>query len=84
MATLDGFVYAVGGYDGTTRIDTVERYSPRTNSWEFVRSLPIAISRCHATAFNGRLYVAGQSNVFVSVQWTCCFAVVAILGCVYT
>ena len=60
MSTLDGFVYAVGGYDGATRIDSVERYNPRSNSWEFVQPLPMPISRCHATSFNGCLYVAGN------------------------
>ena len=60
MSTLDGFVYAVGGYDGATRIDSVERYNPRSSSWEFVQPLPMPISRCHATSFNGCLYVAGN------------------------
>jgi hypothetical protein len=30
---LSGGVYAVGGYDGTTFLNTVEAYSPSSNTW---------------------------------------------------
>jgi hypothetical protein len=30
MAALDGYIYAIGGYDGTSRLSTVERYCPKT------------------------------------------------------
>jgi hypothetical protein len=39
MAALDGYIYAIGGYDGTSRLSTVERYCPKTNRWTFVASL---------------------------------------------
>ena len=29
----DGFVYAVGGFNGITRMNNGERYSPSTNMW---------------------------------------------------
>ncbi len=31
---LDGYVYAVGGWDGRSRLDSVERYDPGTNTWQ--------------------------------------------------
>ncbi len=33
LAMLDGYVYAVGGWEGASRLDTVERYNPETNTW---------------------------------------------------
>ena len=31
---LDGYVYAVGGWDGRSRLDSIERYDPNTNTWQ--------------------------------------------------
>ncbi len=59
FACLDGYIYAVAGYDGQTRIDSVERYNPQDNTWSFVKGMSQAISRCHAAAYDGNLYVAG-------------------------
>ncbi|XP_013388624.1 kelch-like protein 12 [Lingula anatina] len=59
MTTLDGVMYVLGGYDGQARVDTVEKYCPETNTWSFVQSLGVAVSRCQAVGFNGFLYVAG-------------------------
>ncbi len=36
VVVFDGFLYAVGGNDGSTSLSSVERYSPRTNKWEMV------------------------------------------------
>ena len=33
VGVLSGGVYAVGGYDGTTFLNTVEAYSPSSNTW---------------------------------------------------
>ena len=58
MAALDGFIYAIGGYDGTSRLSTVERYCPKTNRWTFVASLANATSKVFAVGLNGFLYAA--------------------------
>ncbi len=60
MATLDGYIYAVGGYDGRSRIDTVEKYNLVENKWTFVASMGVALSRCEAVGAHGYLYVAGK------------------------
>ena len=41
LAMLDGCVYAVGGWEGTSRLDSVEKYDPETNTW--VSSIQLAI-----------------------------------------
>ncbi len=39
VAELNGNLYAVGGSDGITRLETVEVYNRRTDEWKFVGSL---------------------------------------------
>ena len=63
MATLDGFIYVVGGYDGQGRIDSMERYCPETNVWIEQKPMETALSRCQAVGYNGYLYVAGMCTV---------------------
>ncbi|CAG2250529.1 KLHL2_3 [Mytilus edulis] len=58
MAALDGYIYAIGGFDGTSRLSTVEKYCPKTNKWSFVASLAQLTSRIFAVGLNGYLYAA--------------------------
>jgi N-acetylneuraminic acid mutarotase len=53
LVMLDGYVYAVGGWEGTSRLDTVERYNPETNTWASVASLKIAVTSPAVAACNG-------------------------------
>ena len=39
VAALNGYLYAVGGNDGTTSLLTVERYNPHTNKWTLVANM---------------------------------------------
>lgn len=35
----DGYLYAIGGNDGSSSLNTVERYEPANNKWSFVCSM---------------------------------------------
>ena len=39
VAAMDGYLYAVGGNDGTTSLLTAERYNPHTNKWTMVAKM---------------------------------------------
>jgi len=39
VGVLDGIIYAVGGNDGYTDLNSVEAYSPSTNAWTLVASM---------------------------------------------
>lgn len=39
VAVVNGLLYAIGGYDGQSRLSTVEVYSPETDSWAQVSSM---------------------------------------------
>ena len=59
LAMLDGCVYAVGGWEGTSRLDSVERFDPDTNKWSDVPSLKMAVTSPAVVANDGALYVTG-------------------------
>ncbi|MBN3311543.1 KLH20 protein, partial [Atractosteus spatula] len=59
LAMLDGFVFAVGGWEGHSRLDSVECYDPHTNTWYFVESMKMAVTSPAVVALDGLLYVTG-------------------------
>lgn len=36
VSVINGEIYAMGGYDGQTRLRTAEKYNPETNQWSFI------------------------------------------------
>lgn len=61
MAMLDGHVYAIGGWDGSSRLDSVERYNPVLNTWSFIPPMKIALTSPAVVALKGHLYVTGMT-----------------------
>ncbi|XP_035261598.1 kelch-like protein 20 isoform X2 [Anguilla anguilla] len=59
LVMLDGFVFAVGGWEGRSRLDSVECYNPNTNTWHFVESVKMAVTSPAVVALDGLLYVTG-------------------------
>lgn len=70
MATLDGYIYAIGGYDGTSNLCSVEKYCPQTNRWTCVSQLSQPVARIVATSLNGYLYAAGTCSLNKSAHQT--------------
>lgn len=56
---LDGFIYAIGGWDGLSRLNSVERYNPGNNTWEYVAPMKISLTSPAAVGHQGHLYVTG-------------------------
>ncbi|XP_055349994.1 kelch-like protein 20 isoform X2 [Paramacrobiotus metropolitanus] len=77
---LNGYIYAVGGFGlgqpteahgkpGRCELDSVERYDPCGNRWEFVAPLPIPLASFAAVAWGKYLYTFGGMSQNYSV---CC------------
>lgn len=49
----------MGGHDGMSIFDSVERYDPETGVWKTVKSMQNRRCRLGATSFNGKLYACG-------------------------
>lgn len=63
MAMLDGHVFAIGGWDGSSRLDSVERYNPVLNTWEFIPPMKIALTSPAVVALRGLLFVTGRWGI---------------------
>lgn len=50
MIEADGFLYAIGGNDGSSSLNTVERYDPLVNKWFSVNSMMLRRSSVGAAA----------------------------------
>jgi uncharacterized protein YjbI with pentapeptide repeats/N-acetylneuraminic acid mutarotase len=61
-AVLNGRIYLIGGYDGTSKLKHVDVYDPATNSWNSAADLPEAIERSTAESFNGKIYLLGGTG----------------------
>ena len=59
LSLLDGFIYAIGGWEGSARLSTVERYDMETNSWSFVEPMKLAVTSPAVVAHNGSIFVCG-------------------------
>ncbi|OCT81052.1 kelch-like protein 6 [Xenopus laevis] len=59
MSALCGKVYAIGGFDGSQRIYSVEVYDPFHNGWTEVAPLLISVSSFAAACYKKKLYVIG-------------------------
>ncbi|XP_061548489.1 kelch-like protein 6 [Phycodurus eques] len=59
MAVQGGRVYALGGFDGVHRLDSVEAYDPFHNRWTQVAPLAVGVSSFAAASFDRWIYVIG-------------------------
>ncbi|XP_069046087.1 kelch-like protein 35 [Lepisosteus oculatus] len=59
MTALDGRIYAVGGFNGSERLPTVECYRSFDNQWKPMAPLLRPVSSAALAACAGKLYVIG-------------------------
>jgi N-acetylneuraminic acid mutarotase len=60
-AAVDGYVYAIGGFDetGFNPVDTVWRYDPASDTWETRAGLPAPVGAGAAAVADGTIYLLG-------------------------
>lgn len=57
---MDNYIYAVGGYDSSCQLKSVERYNTCTKTWEFVAPMRSPRSALSVCVLSGKLYVLGK------------------------
>lgn len=60
VCILDGFLYALGGYNGQTTLNSVEMFNPLTREWSMVTAMNTRRSMLGVASLNGRLYAVGK------------------------
>lgn len=63
LAVTNGSIYAVGGYDGTNSVSTVEAYNIAQNKWFRLPNLPVVLSAHHMALDGDTLYTFGNYAV---------------------
>lgn len=56
---VGGKIYAIGGFDGTSYLNTVEVYDPNKDEWFTRASMPTARAYLSAVTINGYIYAIG-------------------------
>lgn len=59
---LGGKIYALGGYNGRTRMSSGERYEPQRNQWEMIPPMHRQRSDASAAALQDKIYIVGGFN----------------------
>ncbi|KAI4816753.1 hypothetical protein KUCAC02_009066 [Chaenocephalus aceratus] len=68
VTVLNGCIYAMGGYDGHTRLSTAERYMPETNQWSLIAPMSEQRSDASCTTLHDKVYICGGFNGSVCLQ----------------
>ena len=72
VATHEGLLYVIGGYDGATHLNSVEVYNPITNSWLMLPS-SMALPRSYfGTAIVNRPFCKSWKSTKSHVSWKRC------------
>lgn len=59
VTSLGKYVYALGGHDGLSIFDSVERYDPQANVWTKVTPMLNRRCRLGVATLNHKLYACG-------------------------
>ena len=59
VATLNDMVYAIGGFNGSLRVRSVDVYDPKSGTWGSVANMEARRSTLGAAVLKGLLYAVG-------------------------
>ena len=62
VAVVGELLFAIGGFDDSSPLDSVERYDPKTNQWTYVAKMTTCRGGVGAGAMGGRLWAVGGHN----------------------
>ena len=68
VAVLDNYVYAIGGHDGTSYLQTVEKYDPIQDNWSTdVATTSTCRTSVGVAVLDGYLYAIGGQVCFKKI-----------------
>lgn len=60
VVALGEYIYAIGGYDSCSQLNTMERYDPKRNCWEYCASMLHPRSALSASVWGNEIWVFGE------------------------
>ncbi|XP_078396954.1 kelch-like protein 18 [Cetorhinus maximus] len=73
VAMVNGLLYAIGGFDGHSRLSTVEVYNPEMDKWTKVASMNSKRSAMGTAVMDGHIYVCGGYDGISSLNSVECY-----------
>jgi len=73
VAVLGGPLYAVGGHDGWSFLDAVERWDPATRQWSSICPMSIQRSTVGVAVLNDKLYAVGGRDISSCLNTVECY-----------
>ncbi|XP_078072034.1 kelch-like protein 18 [Mustelus asterias] len=74
VAMVNGLLYAIGGFDGHSRLSTVEVYNPEMDKWTKVSSMNSKRSAMGTAVMDGHIYVCGGYDGISSLNSVECYS----------
>ncbi|XP_038664850.1 kelch-like protein 18 [Scyliorhinus canicula] len=74
VAMVNGLLYAIGGFDGHSRLSTVEVYNPEMDKWTKVASMNSKRSAMGTAVMDGHIYVCGGYDGISSLNSVECYS----------
>lgn len=71
--SYQGYVYAIGGYNGSDRLCSCERYNPMTDEWSAICSMSDTRSNFGIEIIDGMIYAIGGFNGKKTVDTVECY-----------
>ncbi|KAM6919420.1 kelch-like protein 10 [Lycodopsis pacificus] len=62
VAVLGECIYAMGGFNGRSRLSSAERYRPETNQWSLIAPMHEHRSDGSSTTLHNKIYICGGFN----------------------
>lgn len=63
VCTSNEKIYAMGGYDGHSRLKSAEVYSPDTNQWTLLPDMNVRRSDADACSLDDKIYITGLLTI---------------------
>jgi len=60
VCSLDQYIYAVGGYDGSSQLSSVERYDVWSDQWTTITPMSCPRSALSVGVINNSIYAIGK------------------------
>ncbi len=64
-SVVNGKIYAIGGFRGSSSLSSVEAYDPQNDTWTYVADMPVSAYMITSSVHNGKIYVPTSAGTFI-------------------